>query len=442
MSGIAEVLINLGYGVSGSDLRDNDITRRLATLGAVVHTGHATENVQDADVVVMSSAIKSDNPELVAAANEQIPVITRGEMLAELMRMKNGVAITGTHGKTTTTSMVATVLAAAGLDPTAVIGGKLDLFGSNAKLGASDLLVCEADESDGSFLLLSPTVAVITNIDPEHLDHYGSVDRLIDAFGNFANRVPFYGVSILCMDDPNVQRLLPTIRRRTITYGLSKQADLHASNVELEGFGSACDVTWKGQDLGRLSLQVPGMHNVVNSLAAVAVALELEVDFTTVASALNGYGGLGRRFESRGEAGGVLVVDDYGHHPTEIRATLDAAKNVGRDRIIAVFQPHRYTRTRDLFDDFMSCWAEADQLVMTDIYPGGEAPIPGVSGRILFDALQKHGVRDAVFVESLEDLPKTVAPLCNDGDLVLLLGAGNISSVAEPLLEELRASEA
>lgn len=437
MSGIAEVLLNLGYAVSGSDLKESDVTKRLASLGAEVHVGHAEDNVREADVVVMSSAISSENPEVHAAHTRGIPVIPRGEMLAELMRMKYGIAIAGSHGKTTVTSMVATVLAEGELDPTAVIGGKLDRFGSNAKLGQGDLLVAEADESDGSFLLLSPTVAVVTNIDPEHLDHYGTTEHLIDAFGAFANKVPFYGVAVLCLDDGNVQRLMPAVRRRVTTYGLSKQAEYRADQVRLAGWGSTFTVINGTGELGEVSLQVPGIHNVVNALAAIAVARELDVSFDVIQRALGAYGGLRRRFERRGEAGGVTVVDDYGHHPTEIRATLAAARVAAPTRIVAVFQPHRYTRTRDLFDDFMSCFNDADRLVMTEIYPGGETPIAGVTGRALFDAIVEHGVRDGRFIENYQEIPAALAPDLQDGDMVLLLGAGSIGSIAPALLAEI-----
>ncbi len=436
MSGIAEVLHNLGYEVSGSDARTSDVTERLQRLGVTVHAGHAAENVAGADVVVTSSAIRPDNPEVVAAERQNVPLIPRAEMLAELMRMKYGVAVGGSHGKTTTTSMVATILHEAGLDPTAVIGGRLDRFESNAKLGKGELLVAEADESDGSFLLLSPTVAVVTNIDAEHLDHYGTMDDLFKAFRDFANKVPFYGLAVLSHDHPNVQRIMPEIRRRYVTYGRNVHADFRATGIRLGSFGSEFQVVRGATTLGEVRLPIPGVHNVDNALAAIAVATELDVPFETTAKALGSFGGVRRRFETKGIVAGVRVVEDYGHHPAEIRATLAAARTLEPKRIVTLFQPHRYTRTRDLFGDFMSCFNESDVLALTDIYPAGEEPIPGVTSERLAEAI-RAGHRDVHWVPDKYTLPDRIEPELEPGDLVLLLGAGDINKLAAPILERL-----
>lgn len=441
MSGIAEVLLNLGYAVSGSDMKASDITERLKKLGATIHLGHAESNIRAgsslADVVVISSAVKPDNPEVAIATRLNIPVIPRAEMLAELMRMKYGIAIAGSHGKTTTTSMVATILAEGGLDPTAVIGGRLDRFGSNAKLGKSEYLVAEADESDGSFLLLTPALAVVTNIDAEHLDHYGTMDDLQRAFQEFANKVPFYGLAILCHDHPNVQRILPGIRRRYVTYGRSVQAEIRATEIRLGAFGSEFSVNRGSESIGRVRLPIPGVHNVDNALAAIAVARELEVPFETTAHALETFKSPSRRFETKGIVGGVRIVEDYGHHPAEVRATLAAARTLDPKRIITVFQPHRFTRTQDLFGDFMSCFNESDVLVLTDIYPAGEEPIPGVTSERLFESIRDHGHRDVRFTGDKDAIADDLAPELSEGDLVLLLGAGDISKLAAPLLKRL-----
>src|SRR5947209_12824991 len=381
MSGIAELLLNLGYRVSGSDLKESDITRRLASLGGSVVVGHSAENVAaDVDVVVTSSAVKRGNPEVNAARDRGIPVIPRAEMLAELMRLKEGVAIAGSHGKTTTTSLIATVLAHAGLDPTAVVGGKLNALGSNAKLGKGALMVVEADESDGSFLRLSPTIAVITNVDPEHLDYYGTVDALQQAFVDFADKVPFYGLAVLCLDHPVVQHLIPRIGKRHTTYGVSPQADWRADDVRLAPFQAKFTVSHRGQAQGEVTLRMVGAHNVLNALACCAVAHELGIPFATTAEALGGFQGVQRRFTVRGEAHGITVVDDYGHHPAEIKATLAGARaSFPHRRIVCAFQPHRYSRTRDLLGEFATAFNDADTVLLTEIYAAGEDPISGVS---------------------------------------------------------------
>ena len=437
MSGIAELLLNLGYRVSGSDLKESEITRRLASLGGVIAVGHSADNVAaDVDVVVTSSAVRrAVNPEAIAARDRGIPVIPRAEMLAELMRLKEGVAIAGSHGKTTTTSLIATVLAHAGVDPTAVVGGKLNALGSNAKLGKGELMVVEADESDGSFLRLSPTIAVITNVDPEHLDYYGTVEALQQAFVDFADRVPFYGLAVMCIDHPVVQHLIPRLTKRHVTYGISPQADWRADNVQLSGFSSRFTVSHRGERQGEVTLRMVGAHNVLNALACCAVAQELGIPFTVTAEALGGFQGVQRRFTVRGEARGITVVDDYGHHPAEIRATLAGARaSFPQRRILCAFQPHRYTRTRDLMADFATAFNDADALVLTEIYAAGEDPIPGVSGARLHEAVKACGHRDASFVDRA-GLAEHLGKAAREGDLVLTLGAGDITHVSDELLE-------
>src|SRR6185369_334564 len=390
MSGLAEILRSLEFDVSGSDLRGNDITRRLAELGVRIDVGHRAENVRGADVVVFSSAISQDNPEILEARASGIPVIGRAEMLAELMRVKYGVAIAGSHGKTTTTSLVATVLRHAGLDPTVVVGGKMAALGSNARLGAGDLLVAEADESDGSFLRLTPTVAVVTNIDPEHLDHYGTHEQIKDAFVEFASRVPFYGLAVMCLDHPHVQDILPRVSRRHVTYGVSAQADYSAKGISYRGLHTSFQVHKRGEPVGEFVVNMPGTHNVLNCLAVIAVADELEVPLDVTKQALATFGGVGRRFSIVGEPAGIVLVDDYGHHPAEIEATLDAAQRAYNRRVVVAFQPHRYTRTRDLFDDFSRAFNKADVVIVTDIYAAGEAPIPGVTAGHLAQSIREH----------------------------------------------------
>ncbi|GAB4248418.1 UDP-N-acetylmuramate--L-alanine ligase [Deferrisoma sp.] len=437
MSGIAEVLLNLGYRVSGSDLKETPITRRLAGLGARVHRGHAAGHVGDATVVVISSAVGPENPEVVEAHRRGIPVIPRAEMLAELMRMKYGVAVAGAHGKTTTTSMVGAVLTEAGLDPTVVVGGRLRSAGTNAVLGRGEFLVAEADESDGSFLALVPTVAVVTNIDREHMNHYGSEEALERAFVDFANKVPFYGAVVVCLDDPRIQALLPEIRKRVIPYGLSAQAEVSARAIETSGACTRFEVLVRGASVGRVDLAVPGLHNVRNALAAVAVAEELGVDPGLACRALSAFQGVERRSQVVGEAAGVVVVDDYGHHPTEIQAVLAALKEAYGRRVVAVFQPHRYTRTADLLDRFATCFYDADTVLVTDVYPAGEAPIEGVTAEALVESLRTHGHRDARYVGALEGVPGAVAEAAGPGDLVVTLGAGSIGGVGGQILERL-----
>jgi UDP-N-acetylmuramate--alanine ligase len=438
MSGIAEVLLNLGYQVTGSDLEEGATVQRLRALGGTVAKGHKADQIGLADVVVISSAVKPDNPEVLEARRRQIPVIPRAEMLAELMRLKDGVAIAGSHGKTTTTSMVATILAGAGLDPTIVIGGRLNILGSNAKLGKGDLLVAEADESDGSFLRLTPTIAVVTNIDAEHLDHYGSLGRLQQAFADFLNKVPFYGCGIVCLDEPRVQEILPALTRRVVTYGFSAQADLSAAAVDLREFQAAFDVRLHGRKLGRARIQVPGRHNVSNALAAIAVGLDLEVPWEAIASQLEAFRGADRRFHLKGEARGVMVIDDYGHHPVEILATLAAAKKGWGRRTVVVFQPHRYTRVRALLKEFGRAFYDADVLAVTDIYPAGEAPIPGVDAEAVARAIEDHGHKDVTLVRDLREIPAWLESRAREGDMVITLGAGSVYKAGEDYLRRLR----
>ena len=443
MSGIAELLVNLGYEVSGSDAKPSDVTARLEQLGVRFSTGHDARNVGAMDVVVISSAIRADNPEVSEARARLIPVIPRAEMLAELMRLRYGIAVAGAHGKTTTTSMIALVLEGAGLDPTAVIGGKLSAFGSNARLGTGDYMVVEADESDRSFLKLSPSIAVITNIDREHMESYGTWDNLQEAFADFANKVPFYGAVVACADDRHVRALLPRLTRRVITYGLD-DAEIAGEGMELRAFASVCTVTRRRngggrRKLGDLQLGVPGRHNVLNALGAVTVGLEVGIPFPRIAQALAEFRGAERRFQTRGEARGVMVVDDYGHHPTEIAAVLAAARAGIDRRVIAVFQPHRYSRTQQLMDEFGGAFEGADEIVLTDIYAAGEAPIAGITIEALADTVRRHARAPVHVVKSLDDLPGAVARLCRPGDLIITLGAGSIGAVADRILAELGA---
>ncbi|HLE40214.1 MAG TPA: UDP-N-acetylmuramate--L-alanine ligase [Nitrospirota bacterium] len=438
MSGIAEVLLNLGYRVSGSDMKTSDTTDRLKKIGGEIFIGHRAENITSPHVVVISSAVKKENVEVVAAREKQIPVIPRAEMLAELMRLKYGVAIAGAHGKTTTTSMVATVLAAGNIDPTVVIGGKLNSLGTNAKLGQGEFLVAEADESDGSFLKLSPTIAVVTNIDAEHLDYYKDINEIKDAFLLFINKVPFYGVSILCLDEKHIQALIPFVEKRYLTYGMSSQADYQAKDVSLAPLGSRFRVAHRGRDLGWFELSIPGVHNINNSLAAIAVARELDVDVEIIRTALRGFSGVQRRFQVKGEVNGITVVDDYGHHPTEIRATLAAAKAGSGRRVVAVFQPHRYTRTQHLLDEFFTSFNQADTVIIMDIYAAGEQPIPGVSGRAIYEGVKRHGHKDAAFFADRDAVADHLAGMLKKGDVLITLGAGDVWKVGETLLEKLK----
>jgi len=442
MSGLAEILRSLEFEVSGSDLKESSTTRRLHSLGVRIDVGHRAENVRGVDVVVYSSAVHAENPELVEARALGIPAIARAEMLAELMRVKYGVAIAGSHGKTTTTSLVATVLRAAGLDPTVVVGGKMAALGTNARLGAGDLLVAEADESDGSFLRLTPTIAVVTNIDPEHLDHYGTHERLKDAFVEFASRVPFYGLAVLCLDHPHVQDLLPRVPRRHVTYGLSPQSDYSARGIQFRGLETSFNAYRRGEPLGGFTVKMPGAHNVLNCLATIAVADELEVPLDVTKQALATFGGVARRFTVLGTVGGVTLVDDYGHHPAEIRATIEAARRAfpGEEhRIVVAFQPHRHTRTRDLFDDFTRAFNQADVLVVTDIYAAGEAPIPGISAERLVQSIREHGHHDASYVANKAELPAALEAIARPGDVVIALGAGDVNASVRALRTRLEA---
>jgi UDP-N-acetylmuramate--alanine ligase len=441
MSGLAEILRSLDFEVSGSDVRAGSTTRRLESLGIRVDVGHRAENVHGADVVVRSSAIQLDNPELDEARDLGIPVIGRAEMLAELMRVKYGVAIAGSHGKTTTTSLVATVLRAAGLDPTVTVGGKMAALGSNARLGGGDLMVAEADESDGTFLWLNPTIAIVTNIDPEHLDYWGSYDKLTEAFVEFVNRVPFYGVSVLCLDHPSVQEMLPRIRGRYVTYGMSPQADYSARGVRYRGMSTAFNAYRRGEPLGGFSINMPGQHNVLNALAAIAAADELAVPLDVTKQALATFDGVGRRFTMVGEHSGVKLVDDYGHHPAEIRATIEAARNAfpaEQHRIVVAFQPHRYSRTEHLFEEFTSAFNQADLLYVTDIYAAGEKPIEGVTSKKLVEAIRKHGHKGARHVPDKADVPARVYEKLQPGDVVIALGAGDINRSLDRIAELLR----
>src|SRR5215475_5669543 len=441
MSGIAEILLNLGYRVTGSDQKRGEAVERLAQLGAKVFIGHEAGNVEGAHVVVYSSAVSRDNVEVEAARRQQIPTIPRAEMLAELMRLKYGIAIAGTHGKTTTTSMVGAVLAEGRLDPTIVVGGRVSSLGSNARLGQGDFLVAEADESDGSFLKLAPTIAVVTTVDSEHLDHYGTLDAIRDAFVAFVNKVPFYGSAVLCLDQPNIQLLIPRIEKRIVSYGLESGADLVARRLQLSGMTSRFEVYQRGSLLGEVTLQIPGRHNVLNALAAIGVGLDLEIPFATIQRALAGFSGVQRRFQILGRARGITVVDDYGHHPAEIRATLAAAKAGFDCRVVTVFQPHRYTRTRDLKQEFLTAFNQADVLVVMDIYPAGEPPIPGVSAEDLAEGIRAHGHRNVTFLGSdRARIAQYVTEISRPGVLIVTLGAGDVNQLGPELLKLLDAT--
>jgi UDP-N-acetylmuramate--alanine ligase len=445
MSGLAEILGTMEFDVSGSDLKPNDITRRLATMGVRIDVGHRAENVDGADVIVYSSAIDPKNPEIARARELDIPIIPRAEMLAELMRVKYCVLIAGSHGKTTTTSLVATVLRHAGLDPTVVVGGKVNALGSNARLGEGDLFVAEADESDGSFLKLTPTIGVITNVDPEHLDHYGTHENVKDAFVQFANKIPFYGLAVLCLDHPHVQAILPRIQRRVVTYGISKQADYRAKNPEFNGLETHFETVRRGESLGRFTVRMPGHHNILNALSVIAVADELEVPLDAVREAIASFHGVQRRFtvvgqpviEREGEKGDVMVIDDYGHHPAEVEATLDAAQKGFDRRVVVAFQPHRYTRTQSLFEDFTRCFNKADLLIVTEVYPAGEQPIPGANGQALAEAVRAHGHHAVLYVPDKKDVAQKLLDEVRPGDLVIALGAGDINASARQLVASL-----
>ena len=438
MSGIAEVLLTLGHQVTGSDSTESEATRRLVSLGASITCGHHADAVHPGtDVVVISSAVKFSNPEIARARELKIPVIPRAEMLAELMRMKSGIAVAGTHGKTTTTSLIAAILKRADLDPTVVIGGKVHGLGSNAQLGKGEVMVAEADESDGTFLMLSPTITVVTNIDPEHLDYYGDMDRVRAAYLEFMNRVPFYGAAVLCLDDVTIRALAAQVRKRVVTYGTSQDAEFVARDLVVRGMETHFRVERGGAPLGELMVRLPGRHQALNALAALAVTTELGVPFEVVRAALAEFGGIHRRFEVCGEVGGIMVVSDYGHHPAEIRATLAAAREGFGRRLVVLFQPHRYSRTRDLFGDFLEAFDAADELVLTDIYPAGEEPIEGVTGELLYLALRRRGHLDVNYVPDWRMLPEIAQMLVRPGDLVVVLGAGSVHEVGEMLVRGL-----
>ncbi len=437
MSGLAEVLLNMGYQVSGSDLKASDVTDRIVRLGGRVFVGHAPANVEGAQVVVYSAAVSPDNPELQAAGAAGVPVIARADMLAELMRMKYGIAVGGAHGKTTTTSLIAAVLARGGLDPTIVVGGRLHALGTNARLGHGQFLVAEADESDGSFLRLSPAVTVITNIDREHLDHYRSLDEVLQAFIYFANRVPFYGVTVLCADDPHTRTILPAVKRRTLLYGTGDDAGVRAVDVRLLPQGSRFGVVAQGRALGEVEIQLPGRHNALNALAAVAVGLEVEVGFGHAAEALASFRGVSRRFEIKGESAGVRVVDDYAHHPTEIAATLVGARPLGKRRLV-IFQPHRYSRTQALREEFGGCFGDADHVWVLDVYGAGEKPIDGVSGLTVVESARRQGARHVEHAPDAEAAVTAVVAMACPGDTVLTLGAGDVWKLGEEILRRLR----
>ncbi|OPY18358.1 MAG: UDP-N-acetylmuramate--L-alanine ligase [Syntrophus sp. PtaB.Bin075] len=441
MSGIAEVLLNLGYTVSGSDLRTSDTTEHLSSLGATVFQGHKASNLTDVDVVVTSTAVRKDNPEVLEAHRRSVPVIPRAEMLAELLKMKVSIAVSGSHGKTTTTSMIATVMASGGLDPTMVIGGKLGSIGSNARMGHGEFIVAEADESDGSFLKLSPSLAVITNIDREHLDFYRGIEDIKDAFLQFANIVPFYGSAVLCLDDPHIKTILSDIKRKTITYGMEPAADYRAQELRFNGAVTEYELYYRTECLGSVTLSVPGMFNVYNSLATVAVARELDMTFPDIQQGLKSYVGVGRRLEVKGKITGVTVVDDYGHHPTEISATLAAARQVWKNRMIVVFQPHRYTRTQALFREFLGAFTEADLLIVTDIYPASEDPIEGVTAEALCDGIRSLTRREVRYIPNFSDITDYLMTVVQPGDTVITQGAGSVNSVGVSLLSRLKEVE-
>ncbi len=438
MSGIAEVLLNLGYEVSGSDLVESQTTHRLQSMGARIVIGHSAANLEsNPSVVVVSSAVKFSNPEVLEARRRTIPVIPRAEMLAELMRMKYGVAVAGSHGKTTTTSMISTVLSTAGLDPTVVIGGRVKALGGSARLGKGEYLVAEADESDGTFLLLTPTIALVTNIDCEHLEFHKSMDRLKESFLDFINRVPFYGQAVLCLDDPHVRSLLPKVKKPYVTYGLSPEANFFARDLEANGMEIKFSVCHQSRILGQVSLHMPGRHNVTNALSAVAVGQELGVPFERISESLESFMGIHRRFEIKGELKNIMVIDDYGHHPAEIRATISAIRDGWSRPLTVIFQPHRYTRTRDLFEEFLTAFDGVDRLILTDIYPAGEDEISGVQSESLYGAIKRRGHMEVHFVSDKNDIVEKLLPRLVEGDMVLTLGAGDIHKVGDALVESL-----
>lgn len=439
MSGIAELLINLGYKVSGSDLKKSPVIGRLSDLGGEISINHGKENIKGADVVVYSSAVSDDNPEIVEAKEKYIPVIPRAEMLAELMRLKYGVAVAGTHGKTTTTSMIASILSCGNLDPTVVIGGRLDIWGgSNAKLGMGDILIAESDESDGSFMVLSPTISVVTNIDYEHIEHYGDMDTLRKTFINFINKIPFYGLAILCLDDEEIQGIIPQLRKRYLTYGMNSQADLRAVDIERDQLEVGFDLIFRNESLGHIVVGMPGDHNVLNALGAISVGLELDIDIEHIKEGIRNLGGLERRFQVKGEQDNILVLDDYGHHPTEVIVTLRTAKACWPEkRLIVVFQPHRYSRTEALFDRFVLSFNQADILIVAPIYAAGEEPIEGVNAEWLYQGIKEHGHKEVILCTNKSDILEVLLKLIRPGDTVMTLGAGDIFNVGEALLKRL-----
>ncbi len=438
MSGIAEVLHNLGYKIQGSDISRNANVSRLENLGIKIFIGHKSKNVENVDIVVKSSAIKDDNPEIIEAHLKGIPVVPRAEMLAELMRMKYSIAVAGSHGKTTTTSMIGMILNQAKLDPTIVIGGKLDSLGSNAKLGKGEFLVAEADESDGSFLLLSPTIAVVTNIDEEHLDHYkGGLEEIKETFIQFVKKIPFYGVAILCLDHPVIQEILPKIDKRIITYGFLNQCDVRGENIEIREFNSSFDVYIKDEFQGRITIKMPGIHNVANALGAIAVGYELEIPFEIIKEALDDFKGVNRRFYLKGYYNGAMIIDDYGHHPEEIKATLKVAKEAFKKEIIVVFQPHRYSRTKMLLNHFATAFYDADKLIITEIYPAGEDKIEGIDGKVLCDKIKEFGHKDVIFINDFDEIVKELKKLAKKDSIIITLGAGNVWQIGEKLLKKI-----
>ncbi len=439
MNGIAEVLLNMDYRISGTDIAKTEVTQRLAQLGAEISIGHDAEKVKGADVVVISSAIKQDNVEVEEARRRKIPVIPRAEMLAELMRMKYGIAVAGSHGKTTTTSMIAQLLESAGFDPTIVVGGRLNTVGAHGKLGKGDFIVAEADESDRSFLYLSPFIAILTNLDDEHLDQYQTIDEIKSTFINFALKVPFYCPVILCLDDPNLQALIPSLERRIISYGFSTQADIFARDMQFEKFSSTSTLYWRGKKFGKLSLNVPGTHNIYNAMAAVAVGLDLDIPSETILEALGTYSGSGRRFELKKEIYNIMIIEDYAHHPTEVKATLETAKRGWKRRTFAIFQPHRYSRLSVLMNSFATSFNQADVLITTEIYPAGETPIAGVSGKTLHEEIVHFGHKNVYFEPDMKKIAPLVAKLAQPEDIILVLGAGNIYEIIPDIIKTLEA---
>jgi UDP-N-acetylmuramate--alanine ligase len=441
MSGIAEVLLNQGYQVTGSDLKLSPVTERLVSLGAAIFEDHQTENLDAADVVVISSAVRPENPEVVEAHRRQIPIIPRAEMLAELMRSKYGITVAGTHGKTTTTSMVATILQHAGMDPTVVVGGRLNSLGGNAKLGTGDFMVVEADESDRSFLMLSPTLAIVTNIDEDHMESYSGLDDLKAAFVHFVNKVPFYGAAILCLDEAHVQSIIPNIKRRIISYGFGSQADVHILNPIYKGFQSQFQLRYRGEMLGQFQLNIPGKHNILNATAAAAVGLDLDLSPERIRAALASFCGVDRRFQIKGQVAEVLFIDDYAHHPTEIRATLEAARNLGDHRVVVIFQPHRYTRTSHCFEEFARSFYQADLLILSSIYSAGEEPIEGITSERLVESIKSYGHKNVRLIADLSEIASSIRSEIAAGDLVITMGAGNVWKVGEQLLQSFQLAD-